>query len=105
MERRSQAARSGSTKFGTPFMRFKKLAIAAILFCASITPAIAADAASEIRWADQAVAHQANVTRAAIKGGDSASIAVERANLQAAQAVAWGKRHPADTPAKVVAAK
>jgi uncharacterized membrane-anchored protein len=85
-------------------MRFNNLAIAAILSCASIAPALAADAASEIRWADQAVAHQASVTREAIKGGDSASIAFERAKLQAAQAVAWGKRHPAGAPAKVVAA-
>lgn len=86
-------------------MRITTPAIIALISFASITPAMAADAPSEIRWADQAVAHQANVTREAIKGGDAASIAVERAKLQAAQAVAWGKRHPASAPAKVVAAR
>lgn len=86
-------------------MRFTISAAAALLSCVSIAPAFAADAASEVRWADQAVAHQANITREAIKGGDTASIAVERAKLKAAQAVAWGKRHPATAPAKTVAAK
>lgn len=86
-------------------MRFTLSATAALLSCAVLTPAIAAAPASEIRWADQAVAIQANVTRKAIQSGDAASIAVERAKLQAAQAVAWGKRQPVTAPGKTVATR
>ncbi|CAN5390265.1 hypothetical protein BH09PSE3_BH09PSE3_19530 [soil metagenome] len=62
-------------------------------------PAIAADAMrTEIRRADDQVAHQQYQTNLAVQSGDAATIAVERAKLQAARAVAWGKRHPAKTP-------
>ncbi|AYJ87274.1 hypothetical protein D3Y57_16715 [Sphingomonas paeninsulae] len=61
--------------------------------------------ASELRRADEAVAHQTMITRRAVRTGDAATIAVERAKLQAAQAVAWGKRHPAGAPVEAVAVK
>jgi hypothetical protein len=70
------------------------------------TLAMAANvAASELRRADEAVAHQTLVTQRAIRSGDVATIAVERAKLKAVRAVSWGKRHPAVAPAKVVAVK
>ncbi|MDB5714163.1 MAG: hypothetical protein JWO15_1560 [Sphingomonadales bacterium] len=61
--------------------------------------------ASEVRFADQNVAHQARITRQAEQSGDVATIAVERAKLQAARAAAWEKRHPVQPPANTVAVK
>jgi hypothetical protein len=85
-------------------MRIATTTFAALFLCASLTPANAVRASSsDVRRADQAVAHQAVVTRRAIKGGDVATIATERAKLKAVKAVAWGKRHPAISPAQVVA--
>jgi hypothetical protein len=67
--------------------------------------ASAATPTSEMRFADENVAHQARITRQAIQSGDVATIAVERAKLQAARAAAWGKRHPAKPPANLIAGK
>jgi hypothetical protein len=60
---------------------------------------------SEVRLADENVAHQARITRQAIQSGDVATIAVARAKLQAARAAAWGKRHPAKPPTHLIAGK
>lgn len=58
---------------------------------------------ADIRIADDNVAHQTNLTRQAVQQGDPAEIAAARAKLQAAQAVAWGKRHPPKSPVENVA--
>jgi hypothetical protein len=72
----------------------------AFLLVASSAPAIAAtNTVAEVRIADDEVARQTDLTRQAVQQGDPATIAVARAKLQAAQAAAWGKRHPAQAPA------
>jgi len=71
------------------------------LFAVS-APAIAAAATvAEVRIADDEVARQADLTRQAVQQGDPATIAVAKAKLQAAQASAWGKRHPAQSPSSL----
>lgn len=80
-------------------MRRVYFALIAVSLTAAATSAIAAPVnQSEVRRADAEVAHQAQQTRVAVQGGDAATIAVARAKLEAARAVAWSKRHPAKSP-------
>lgn len=86
-------------------MRRYTVAVLSFSLVALSTTANADVPASELRMADEAVSHQARITRQAVQEGDVATIAVERAKLQAVRAAAWGKRHPAIAPAKRVAVK
>lgn len=80
-------------------------ALTAMLLAGLSAPVSAAtSAANEVRIADNEVAHQTEQARKAVRQGDPATIAVARAKLQAAQAIAWGKRHPAKAPVERVAA-
>ncbi len=68
----------------------------ALAFGVTATAAHASD--SEIRSADQRVTQLQKSFSQAHKSGDAAAIASERAKLQAARAVAWGRRNSAKAP-------
>lgn len=79
--------------------------IRCLICCAlalAATPAFA-DIQSEVRRADQRVVEQRRAAAQAIRTGDAATIAAAQAKLRAAQAVAWGRRHPARAPVQVIA--
>lgn len=76
----------------------------AIAISALGQPALAQVKPAELRIADDEVARQTENLRQAVQQGDPATIAVARAKLQAARAVAWGKRNPPKPPIKQVSA-
>lgn len=67
----------------------------AVLIAALATPAIADDA---VRVADSRVAETQRQLAKATQSGDVATIVDARSKFQAAKAVAWGARHPAQQP-------
>ena len=67
----------------------------AVLIAVLASPAIADDA---VRVADSRVAETQRQLAKATQSGDVATIVDARSKFQAAKAVAWGARHPAQQP-------
>ena len=80
-------------------MRAVHLTLALALFVSA--PALADDA---VRAADQRVEQTGKQLAAAVHTGDAVTIADAKAKHDAAQAVAWGRRHPAKQPSPAAVA-